>query len=70
MGAHVFDHDGAGSGELTVSLDRVRGETRVWTDIHPTTWGFGLTAAGARAYAADLVRHAKALEEYEARGAG
>lgn len=58
--------DGSGAGDLMVSLGTFQGSDLVYTDLNVPVLGFGLTAAAARAYAADLIAHADALEEYQA----
>jgi hypothetical protein len=63
VATHAFDRGGADDGTLDVSLFRFYGEEYVWTDVEPGATGFGLTADQARAYAADLVNHAEALDE-------
>lgn len=64
MATHSFDRGGSDDdGALTVSLFTFYGEERVWTDIEPDVGFFGLTAEQARAYAADLLTHADALDE-------
>lgn len=68
MATHTFDRGGADDGTLDVSLFTFYGEEYVWTDIEPPATGFGLTADQARAYAADLITHADALDERNAEG--
>lgn len=64
MATHTFDRGGSDdNGTLDVSLFTYYGEERVWTDIEPGVSCFGLTADQARAYAADLITHADALDE-------
>jgi hypothetical protein len=64
----TFNRGGADDGTLDVSLFTFYGEERVWTDVEPAVGGFGLTADQARAYAADLIAHADALDERNGRG--
>lgn len=67
MGTHTFDRGGEDDGTVDVSLFTFYGEEYVWTDVEPTGSSFGLTAEGARAYAADLIAHADALDERNGR---
>lgn len=62
MAEHTFDRGGADDGTLMVSIFRSYGEDYVQTDVNPPATGFGLTADQARAYAADLLAHADALD--------
>lgn len=63
MAHHMFDRGGADDGALMVSIDSFYGENYVCTEIEPGGLGFfNLTAEQARAYAADLLAHAEALE--------
>lgn len=48
---------------LDVSLSSSYGTEYVWTDIDEGATAFGLTADEARAYGADLIAHADALDE-------
>lgn len=64
MVTHTFDGGGQDDGTLDVSLFTYYGEDYVWTDIVSGESAFGLTADAARAYAADLVAHADALDEH------
>jgi hypothetical protein len=68
VATHTFDRGGADDGTLDVSLFTFYGEERVWTDVEPEV-SFGLTAEQARAYAADLITHADALDERNGRRA-
>lgn len=64
MATHTFDRGSADeNGTLIVSLDTFYGENVVMTEVEPAGGFFGLTAAKARAYAADLNAHADALDE-------
>lgn len=63
MGHHTFDRGGQDDGTLTVSVFRSYGEDYVWTDLEPGVTCFGLTSDQARAYAADLIAHADALDD-------
>lgn len=68
MATHTFDRGAADDGTLDVSLFTFYGEEYVWTDIVSGESAFGLTADQARAYAADLITHADALDERNAGG--
>jgi hypothetical protein len=63
MAEHTFDRGGADDGTVTVSIFRSYGEDVVYSDLEPPVTGFGLTADQARAYAADLITHADALDQ-------
>jgi hypothetical protein len=63
MAQHTFDRGGEDDGIIDVSLFTFYGEEYVWTDLTPAVGGYGLSADGARAYAADLIAHADALDE-------
>jgi hypothetical protein len=62
MATHTFDGGGQDDGTLDVSLFTYYGEEYVWTDTSGES-AFGLNAEQARAYAADLITHADALDE-------
>jgi hypothetical protein len=70
MAEHTFEGGGQDDGTVTVSLFRFYGEEFVWTDLEPSVCAFGLTAERARAYAADLIAHADALDERNREAAG
>ncbi len=62
MAEHTFDRGGQDDGTLTVRIFRSYGEDYVRTDLELPVIGLGLTADQARAYAADLITHADALD--------
>lgn len=63
MAEHTFDRGGPNDGVLGVSINSFYGENYVCTELNPPVGSFNLTAEQARAYAADLIAHADALDE-------
>jgi hypothetical protein len=62
MSSHSFNRGGQDDGTLTVNLDTFYGEQYVAIGLEPAVAEAHLTAAQARAVAADLLAHADQLD--------